>query len=437
MTFRRYGVLACAVFLSALAAACSGGSGDTAGASMDETAEAYVKLVLAVGVHDPGYVDAYYGPDEWKAEVAAEKRSLAAIGADAAALSKKLDDIDPGDREMQVLRHRFLKRQLQALEAYVEMLQGKKLSFDEESLALYDAIAPTHPASYFQDTLEELDDLLPGNGSLSGRLDEFRSEFVIPVDKLDAVFDAALDESRRRTSANMELPEGERFVIEYVNDKPWSGYNWYQGNSYSLIQINTDLPIYISRAIDLACHEGYPGHHVYNASLEQHLVRERDWVEFCVYPLFSPMSLIAEGSANYGIDVAFPGEERIVFERDVLFPIAGIDPGKAALYYEVQELVDKLSYAGNEAARSYLDGKMRREEAVEWLVTYALMSPQRADQRLDFIDTYRSYVINYNLGQDLVRDYIESRGGTADNPAKRWEEFKTLVASPRLPSGLR
>lgn len=437
MTVRGSVVTAIAV-LVAVAASCNRAAPPSgAERAMNGVAERYVKLVLAVGEHDPGYVDAYYGPDEWRTEVAGDKRSLDAIANDAAALSRDLTLVDPGEDAMLVLRHRFLARQLEALQAYVGMLEGNKLSFDEESLALYDAVAPTHPASYFQTTLEELDRLLPGNGSLAGRLESFREEFIIPTDKLDAVFRAALEESRRRTAAHMELPAGERFVVEYVNDKPWSGYNWYQGNSYSLIQINTDLPIYISRAIDLACHEGYPGHHVYNASLEQHFVRERGWVEFCVYPLFSPMSLIAEGSANFGIEVAFPGDERVTFERDVLFPIAGIDPAKAELYYRIEELVDRLGYAGNEAARRYLDGEMTRDEASQWLVTYELMTPAQAKKRVKFIDTYRSYVINYNLGQDLVESYIESRGGTADNPERRWEEFKKLITSPRLPSGLR
>ena len=84
----------------------------------------------------------------------------------------------------------------------------------------------------------------------------------------------------------MALPTGETFTVEYVNDKSWSGYNWYQGGFRSLIQVNTDLPIFIDRAIDLACHEGYPGHHVYNALLEKTLVRDRGWVEFSVYALF-------------------------------------------------------------------------------------------------------------------------------------------------------
>jgi hypothetical protein len=205
----------------------------------------------------------------------------------------------------------------------------------------------------------------------------------------------------------------------------------------SLIQINTDLPIFIDRAVDLAAHEGYPGHHVYNVLLEHHLVRGRDWPEYSVFPLFSPQALIAEGSANFGIDVAFPGEERLEFERDVLFPLAGLDPARAEQYRRIRTLADQLSYAGNEAARAYLNGTISADSAAQWLNAYALMEPARAQQRVRFIDTYRSYVINYNYGRDLVRDYIESNGGTADNRRRRWELFTELLSTPRLPSDLR
>jgi hypothetical protein len=166
-------------------------------------------------------------------------------------------------------------------------------------------------------------------------------------------------------------------------------------------------------------------------------VRKRGWVEFTVYPLFSPQSLIAEGTANFGIEVAFPGAERTAFERDHLYPLAGIDAAKAARYAEVQALLQGLTYAGNEAARQYLDGKISRQEAEAWMVRYGLMSPERAAQRVRFMDQYRSYVINYNFGQDLVRHSIEKRGGTADHPGKRWQEFTRLISSPRLPSSLR
>ena len=199
---------------------------------------------------------------------------------------------------------------------------------------------------------------------------------MIPREKLDGVFQTAIKACRERTVKHVTLPETERFTVEYVTNKSWSGYNWYQGDFRSLIQVNTDLPIYIDRAIDLACHEGYPGHHVYNALLEKHLVRDRGWVEFTVYPLFSPQSLIAEGTANYGIEVAFPGRERVDLERSVLFPAAGLDPSRAAEYYEVQGLVDQLAYAGNEAARRYLDGKMSAADAAAYLEKYAMYSPR-------------------------------------------------------------
>jgi hypothetical protein len=100
----------------------------------------------------------------------------------------------------------------------------------------------------------------------------------------------------------------------------------------------------LDRAVDLACHEGYPGHHVYNALLEQALVHERGWVEISMYPLFSPQSLIAEGTANFGIDMALPPAERVAFERDSLFPLAGLDTSLASPNAEVRRIVLALNY---------------------------------------------------------------------------------------------
>jgi hypothetical protein len=406
---------------------------------MNAIAEQYVKLVLAVGQHDADYVDSFFGPAEWKADAQRIKRPLTEIDGDAAKLIGAISDLTDAERRdtLLVLRHDYLRRQLEALRSRVRMLEGARLTFDEESQALYDAVSPAHPNSYYQAALDEIGRLLPGSGPLVERYDAYRQKFVIPPDRLTRVFDRAIAECRARTLAHVRLPDSESFTVEYVKDKPWSGYNWYQGGYRSLIQVNTDLPIYIDRAVDLACHEGYPGHHVYNALLEQRLVRERGWVEFSVYALFSPQSLIAEGTANYGIEVAFPGDERTKFERDILYPEAGLDASQADMYNRLQLLTDRLAYSGNEAARRYLNGEVDRAGTAAWLARYAMMSPPRAEQRTRFYDTYRSYVINYNLGKDLVKQFVESRGGVASQPARRWDEFVSLLASPRLPSGLR
>ncbi len=406
-------------------------------ADMNALADRYVQLVLAVGQHDPDFVDAYYGPAEWKAAAEqAGSRPLATLRDEAARLIADIGATQVPGTPIERLRREYLVKQTGAVATRLRMLADERLTFDEESRALYDAVAPTHPESHFSKTLKALDAVLPGTPPLPERVEAFRQRFVIPNEKLDVVFRAAIDGCRERTAAHLPLPTGEQFTIEYVTGKSWSGYNWYQGNYRSLIQINTDLPTFIDRAVDLACHEGYPGHHVYNVLLEQQLVRGRGWREFTVYPLFSPQSLIAEGTANFGIEVAFPADSRISFERDRLFPLAGLEAGEAARYYEVLELLERLSYAGNEAARRYLNGEITAAQAADWLVTYTLTSRARAEQRVRFFDQYRAYVINYNLGKDLVRDHVEGAGGTPDKPERRWEVFGELLASPRLPSGL-
>jgi hypothetical protein len=406
---------------------------NTTHAALGRLSETYIRLVLSVGKHDGDYVDAYYGP----ATFTAEELPLDALRKRAATAIAELKMLSPTRMDEPVrLRHRYLLRQLQSLLAKVDMLGGKKMTFDEESQALYDAVAPSYTEDHFRTILDELGAALPGTGSVPDRFEAYRKGFVIPTEKLDRVFSAAIAESRKRTSDHIGLPDGESFTVEYVKDKPWSGYNWFKGNCHSLIQVNTDLPITIDRAVDLASHEGYPGHHLYNSLLETHLVRGRKWMEFTVYPLFSPQSLIAEGTANFGIDMAFPGEERVAFERDVLFPLAGLPSPGAGEYYRLHGLFLKLAYAGNEAARRYIDGEWTREQAVEYLVSYALMSAERALQRTKFFDKYRSYVINYNLGQDMVKRYIESAGGGVRKPEVRWKIFHELISSPRLPSDL-
>ena len=400
---------------------------------VDALAREYLFLELAMGQIDTAHVDAYFGPEDIAERAQAAALDLAGIRERAQTLSAELEHRLAASGGSATTRLAGLLARLRALDMRIALNLEEPVRFDDESAALFMAVAPKHDAAHFEAILSDIDALLPGEEGLSERVNAFREQFVIPVDRLPAVFEEAMAECRRRTLEWIELPESESFTIEYVEDKPWSGYNWYQGNAQSLIQINTELPIFIERAVDLGCHEGYPGHHTYNALLEQNLVNEADWIEFSLYPLFSPQSLIAEGSANYGIKLTFPGDERLAYETATLFPLAGLDAGEAGRYYELLDLLAKLNYAGNEAARAYLNGEMDREAAAEWLVRYALNSPERAAQRIRFFDAYRSYVINYNLGKDRVRDYIERDG--ADH-ALRWERFEALLSNPILPDAL-
>jgi hypothetical protein len=408
---------------------------------MNTIAEDYVKLVLNIGQYDADFVDAYYGPEQWRSDLKTglqlDSISFKSLSAKSDELLNELESLgNYKATELETLRFRYLYKQILACKTKIFMLNGVLLPFDEETKALYDASAPTHNDEFFQAAITELDKILPGKGDVAKRLNDFKMKFVIPTDKLEDVFNAAIKECRTKTLEHIKLPEQESFKVEYVKNKPWGAYNWYKGNYFSLIEVNTDLPIFIDRAVDLASHEGYPGHHVYNALLEYNLANKRNWVEFKVYALFSPQSLIAEGTANYGIEVAFPGDERLKFEKAVLFPLAGLNPDQADLYYKVLDIQKSFSYSGNEAARNYLDGKWNREQTVSWLQKNALRTKESADKFVSFIEKYRSYVINYNLGMDIVKDYIERNGGTNDHPKKRWELFEHLLSTPQTPGGL-
>ena len=415
-----------------LLAAC--GSAGQQNDSLDEIAADYVQMTLEIGEREPGYVDAYYGPPEWQDAAKAAPRSLPDLNREAAALTGRIEALPAEKLKAGEDRRRaFLLAQLKAAQTRLRMIGGEKLSFADEAEGLFGVRPELKPLASYDPVLDRIAALIPGAGPLSARVDAFQERFTIPTPRLKPVFDAAIAECKRRTGAHIQLPPGEKFTMEFVTGKSWSGYNYYKGNLTSLIQINTDLPIRISRAVDLGCHEGYPGHHALNMLLEQRLTKQRGWVEFSVYPLYSPQSLIAEGSANYGIDLAFPGEERLRYETQALYPLAGVPTRDAAKYLALLEATSALAGARFTIAREYLEGRLNRKQAIEATQRYQLVSRKRAEQSIDFTDEYRSYVINYGLGQDMVRSYVEAAGPT---PQARWAAFERLISEPTLPSDL-
>ncbi|MEA3066402.1 MAG: hypothetical protein QOJ27_2863, partial [Sphingomonadales bacterium] len=355
--------------------------------SLDAIARDYVKLQLAIGEKEEGYIDAYYGPPEWQAEAKAAPQSLPGLAARAGVLSVRLHSLDDARLEpMEVRRRDFLLAQLRAAATRLDMMQGRKLAFADEAEGLFAVRPELQPLSAYDRVLARIEGLVPGTGPLADRVDAFQERFTIPRDRLEPVMRAAIAECRRRTIEHIALPANERFTLEFVTGKSWGGYNWYKGDSNSLIQVNTDLPIRIGRAVDLGCHEGYPGHHVYNALLEEKLARGLGWVEFTIYPLYSPQSFIAEGSANYGIELAFPGDEQLAFETRVLYPLAGLPTAQAAQYLALARATRDLAGARFTIAADYLDGRIGRAQAIALTRKSQLVSPARAEKSIAFVD---------------------------------------------------
>ncbi|MBX9576354.1 MAG: hypothetical protein K2X07_12030 [Caulobacteraceae bacterium] len=420
--------------LALAAAACAPAPGvqSPVGEDLNAIAEDYVRLILDVGELEEGYVDAYYGPAEWQAEAMAETETPAELKTRAEDLTRRLEAVAiPASAPAEVGRRKaYLLAHVSAAHARLRMIEGEKFGFADEAFALFGVRPELRPLASFDPVLARLDALLPGTGTINQRLAAFRGGTAIPRDRQEAVMRAAIDECKARTLQHIPLPANERFTLEFVTDKPWSGYNYYKGDANSLIQINVDQPISIERAVDLGCHEGYPGHHVYNLLLEKTFVKEKGWVEMSVYPLYSPMSLIAEGSANYGIDLAFPGETRGQWEAAVLYPLAGLDPRGVELNGAILEIMRELARAEYTIADDWLAGRADRETTIQRLMTYGLHSRASAERRIRFIDTYRSYIINYGLGRDMVQAWVEAQG------PDHWTTMEGLLGSQILPVDL-
>jgi hypothetical protein len=433
-------LLTTAIFTVILLSAC--GSDEPSGKNtnkkinIDYIAERYLILAFQLNKFDNNYVDNYFGPDSLKRIADADSISLKEISARVDTLLNILDTISDNSDDFKT-RKKFLGAMMKSLKAKSEILNGKKYSFDEECKLLYGVNVPILQENYYQKVLIKIDSLLPpAKKSLNERYQDFVRKFIVPTEKLDTVFRLAIEEGRRRTKEYIELIPGEEFRIEYVSGKSWAAYNWYKGSGRSLIEVNADVPFTIDKVINLAFHEGYPGHHVYHQLMERQMVWEKKWIEYSIYPLFSPMAVISEGTANYGVEVIMTKEEKLKFEKEILFPAAGLDTSDLELFYEINQLKGKLNYASNDAARFFLEGKKTKVESAAWLAKHQLRTETEALRFLDFIETYRTYVINYNYGMDLVKDYIESHGGKNDKHIQK-SIFKKIITSSVIPSDLK
>lgn len=369
----------------------------------------YVRLAVALGEHDPDSIDFYYGPPEWVADIRKNPPPLAEIKRSATELAAEF-------AKNEQPRAARLAKQAAAIAARANQMLGAKMNFDQEASVYFGLNVAADPHR-LDAVREDLSRLLGSGGSEAEQYAAFDEKFLIPPERLPAVFARALQGCRDQTLNHLRLPAGESVTVEYVHDKPWSAFSRYQGNFRSVIQVNADLPLTVDRALALACHEGYPGHHAYNVMQELQFLRERHWSEWTVQPTFSPQSLVSEALATLAVEVAFPPPERMRFERDALFPLAGLDPNQAERYDRVERLVDQLQSEEPAIAREYLDGDLEWQRAADALEKQALMA--HPDLTLKYMNEYRSYMITYTLGRDLAAAMV--RG---------WPRYEQLMIDP-------
>jgi hypothetical protein len=390
--------------------------------TLNEAAERYVQLALALGERDPDSLDFSTAPGAEIAAVHASYPALDEIGRDVASLQVQLRGLHltPADQP----RAEFLDRQLRAMQERVAMLRGERLPFDREAQVLFDTtrLPDTHAAAR-QALRTHIGRMLPPATKTgedeAGRLAAYDARFIIPPARLLPVFHAALALCRQQTVKHIALPKGESVEVNLVRQQPWAAFSRYMGHAHSVISLNVDLPMTVDDALELACHEGYPGHHVFNTLRDTSLAQGRHWPEAEVQLTFSPQSYISEAAAAYAPEMAFTDAERAQVERDVLFPMAGLPSKEAERDVAINSLVRRLDSAEPAIARSYVDGDLEFVRAEQALAREALMA--NAEGLLLYLNEYRSYMLAYTDGPRRLAAELDAKAGA--KPDARWRLY--------------
>lgn len=385
-------------------------------------AEEYVRIALELDRHRKGEVDGYFGPAELDTRLAKEGPSLAELLTRSGALVTGVDAIPPVPGNDRVTRLQAKARQLQAL---LEVMGAStRLPFADEARKLYGVDLPEVDSTATAATLKELDTLLTGIGTLAFRLASFQNQLVIPADKRKAVFDRALEECRARTKAHWALPDTEQLTVEWSRSVP-AAWHRYQGGGRSMLQINPTAIALVGAAVDVACHEGYPGHHAQFLLLDAASPGGLP-LEDQVVLLRSPDSTLREGAANYGVDLVWTPEERLAFERDVLSPLAGLSPDQAEKARKVHQLINQLSTAVIPILRDYRDGTLSFNSATYRLEREALVTSQAA--LLKYVDDFGAYSVGYTVLRDRLQRYIEAE--VQQSGADPWAVLRKVLVTP-------
>jgi hypothetical protein len=391
----------------------------------DDLVRRYISLAIELGERDPDSLDYSIANDRWFDKYRSDPEKLDSIRSSALTLSTEVRSL-PESPEFDAGRKNSLLAQIDAIILRAEQLRGTNRSFDEESHILFGVVAPQDgDAGERRSIRAQLARLLGNDKDPAAAYAHFDAQFVVPGEHVPAVMDMALRQCRALTVEHLTLPPGEHVDVEYVFHKPWSGFSRYLGDSHSLIQINMDYPITVDRILNLACHEGYPGHHVFNTMRDQAVVRALHLAEFSVQPTFSPQSYVSEATASYAPILVLSDAERLHIERDLLFPLAGLKGLDCQHYLEVQRLIAALHTAEPSIAREYLDGRLEFVRAADALEREVLM--EHGETTLLYLNEYRTYMLSYTVGSETVKAMVEA-GHPTD--AERWQRYLSLMTKP-------
>jgi hypothetical protein len=399
-------------------------------ASLDDAARRFVRLAVALGERDTDSLDFYAGPAELVADDKRNPPPLAAITRDAAILSADLSRESSGSNATDSDRLRTMLADLAAIQARIDLLTGARLPYRTESIRFFGVAPEPVDSRRMDETRSSVAALVGRGGRLVDKFAAFSKRFMVARERLSSVLDAALQACRQQTLAHLTLPQDEGVAIAFVDDRPWSAFSRYLGNHQTVIQVNTDYQFTVDQLLQLACHEGYPGHHTRSVLMASVPDAARGWPERWIQLTFSPGSLVSEASAMAAVDVAFSLEERARIEREQLLPLAHLDAHEVERHVAVERLVGQLQVIQEDVARRYIDGELEFARAVNELEELALVP--HAEVVIKYVNQYRSYVTTYTTGHTVFAGRMAACAGAQPTDAVRWQCFRELMLKPSL-----
>ena len=368
---------------------------------------AYVQVALRLDQHDSSLVDAWRGPERMEPGPRGPVKSIAAdiavLREDAArAAADVTSDEDKA-------RLRYLPLHHDALRYAADRQLGRAASLDEQVKEEFAMEFPPLDAAAVQRTLAEIAKLLPGKDSLAQRVSDFRRRVRVPRDKRRAVVEAALSACKDASAPIFSLPAQEEFSLgfsQFGQHAGWDGWANHAADFRTEIWINEEYPLDVSRALRLACHEGYPGHHVQHVVIDQ-LLESRQWMELRLTPGFGRHLLLTEGAAEVAADLAFPPDRRAALYRDKLFPAADLNAADIEVLVRLEDLQRELLPVVTDVARAYLASAITQERAQERLTDEALVAD--ALVMITFIERQRARALVHGEGRRVIYSLMPSR----------------------------
>ncbi len=396
----------------------------------------YLLLVLRLDQHRPGLVDAYYGPADLKAQADMESlRPPARLADDAIALRDRL----PAEIT-DVQRREYLWGQLVALEAQARVSAGESIAYEELVTRFFDHPMSRVDNAIFRRASAELDALLPGAGALNERLAAWELPLTVDPDRVQVVADHLAARFRAGAGVLFGLPDREAARISLVRDRPWGGYNWYEGGRRSRVELNLDLPVRLPGLMHTVAHETYPGHHLEAATKEARLVDRKGWTELTILTINTPECLMHEGLADLGYRFAVPAEDEVALLEEAI-QIAGLpiaqDQAEMRAVTAIQPRIRAARAAlrgvgGNAALMRHADGRSH-DEVLRYLIEVGARTAAGAAKQLEFIEDplWRTYISVYYEGEALLERWLHMVP-EPERPAR----FARLLAEAHAPSGI-